>query len=150
MLSRYVKCISVTPGNVYQTSVNYNGVIQLRSAYTIVGNIIVFTEAPSSGSIIEVTTTQGVVSNNATFNVRTYTGTGSLTTFGVTPGATVSSVLVTKNGVLQTPTVDYTISNDILTFAVAPTLGVSIQIRELAVYVVTTTDPLSPFLLMGA
>jgi hypothetical protein len=57
---------------------------------------------------------------------------------------------VTENGVLQTPTTDYTISNDILTFTTAPALGVVIQIRELAVYVVTTTDPLSPFLLMGA
>jgi hypothetical protein len=43
----------------------------------------------------------------------------------------VNDVLVTENGVLQTPTTDYTISSTTLTFVVAPANGVAIQIREL-------------------
>ena len=65
---------------------------------------------------------------------RNYTGDGSDTTFTVTSGATVDSVLVTENGVLQKPTTDYTISGTTLTFqGGAPADGVAIQIRELPV-----------------
>lgn len=62
---------------------------------------------------------------------RTYTGDGSTVGFVVTSGTTVNDVLVTENGVLQTPTTDYTISSTTLTFSTAPASGVAIQIREL-------------------
>ena len=153
--STVVFTLSVTPATITQTQVNYNGVLQLRSAYTLTGSTIVFSEAPLSGSSIEVTTTQGVSATSGSYGVRSYTGTGSLTTFTVTTGSTASSVLVTENGVLQNPTIDYTVSGTVLTFTTAPAVGVSIQIRELGIFVVnttasTTTDILSPFLLMGA
>lgn len=63
---------------------------------------------------------------------RNYTGTGSQTAFVVTSGCTVDSVLVIQNGVVQTPTTDYTISGTTLTFVTAPELSDTIQIRELA------------------
>jgi hypothetical protein len=66
------------------------------------------------------------------FNTRTYTGTGSLTTFAVSLNLTASSVIVSLNGVIQVPTTDYTISGATLTFTTAPGAGVAIQIRELA------------------
>jgi len=62
---------------------------------------------------------------------RTATGDGSTTGFTVTSGVTVDTVLVTENGVLQTPTSDYTVSGTTLTFGTAPASGVAIQIREL-------------------
>ena len=62
---------------------------------------------------------------------RTGTGDGTTTEFTVTSGATVDSVLVTENGVVQKPTTDYTISGTTLTFTTAPASGVAIQIREL-------------------
>ena len=153
--STVVFTLSVTPATITQTQVNYNGVLQLRSAYTLTGSTIIFSTAPISGSLIEITTTQGVSATSGSYGVRSYTGTGSLTTFTVTNGSTTSSVLVTENGVLQTPTTDYTVSGTVLTFTTAPANGVSIQIRELGIFVVnttspTTTDILSPFLLMGA
>lgn len=49
--------LSVTPSNINETSVNYNGVVQLRSAYSLAGAVLTFTEAPASNSLIEVTTT---------------------------------------------------------------------------------------------
>ena len=149
-----VYTLSITPINITQTQVNYNGVIQLRSSYSIVGSSIVFTEAPLAGSYIEVTTTQGVTANSGTYVVRTYTGDGVTTMFTVTNGSTASSLLVTENGILQTPTSDYTVSGTVITFTTASVAGVAIQIRELGIFVVnsstTTTDILSPFLLMGA
>ena len=69
-----------------------------------------------------------------TYVTRNYTGDGSDTTFTVTNGATVDSVIVTENGVVQKPTTDYTISGTTLTFqSGAPDDGVAIQIRELPV-----------------
>ena len=65
------------------------------------------------------------------YTTRTATGDGSTVGFTVTSGATVDSVLVTENGVLQVPTTDYTISGTTLTFGTAPASGVAIQIREL-------------------
>ena len=64
-------------------------------------------------------------------NTRTATGDGSTVGFTVTDGVTVNTVLVTENGILQTPTTDYTISGTTLTFTSAPANGVAIQIREL-------------------
>ena len=65
------------------------------------------------------------------YTTRTGTGDGTTTEFTVTSGATVDSVLVTENGVVQKPTTDYTISGTTLTFTTAPASGVAIQIREL-------------------
>ena len=79
---------------------------------------------------------------------RTATGTGSQAAFTVTSGVTKDSVIVTENGVLQTPTTDYTVSGTTLTFTTAPASGVQIQIRELGS--LGTQESLSPFMLMGA
>ena len=63
---------------------------------------------------------------------RNYTGDASTTAITVTSGATVDSVLVMENGVVQKPTTDYTVSGTTLTFqGGAPASGVAIQIREL-------------------
>jgi hypothetical protein len=134
--------LSTTPSSINQTIVNYNGAFQLRtSAYTLSGPTLTFTEAPASGSNIEVTTTMGATSGAGAFVTRSYSGTGSQTNYTVTSGVTVSSVLVTENGLVQTPTTDYTISSTTLTFTTAPGSGVVIQIRELAIAVATTVSP---------
>ena len=133
--------LSTTPASINQTVVNYNGAFQLRSAYSLTGPDITFSEAPANGSSIEVTTTMGATSGAGAFVTRTYTGNGVATTYTVTSGVTVSSVLVTENGLVQTPTVDYTISGSTLTFIVAPASNVAIQIRELAISIATTNAP---------
>jgi hypothetical protein len=72
------------------------------------------------------------LSPTLTYVTRTFTGDGSTTAFTITTGLNVDKVLVTENGVLQTPTTDYTISGTTLTFVGgAPASGVAIQIREL-------------------
>ena len=70
---------------------------------------------------------------------RNYTGTGSQTAFTVTSGSTVDTVLVVQNGVVQNPTTDYTITGTTLTFITAPALDDTIQIRELAVVIATSS-----------
>ena len=133
--------LSTTPSSINQTVVNYNGAFQLRSAYTLTGPTLTFSEAPVSGSNIEVTTTMGATSGAGAFVSRSYTGDGSQANYTVTSGVTVSSVLVTENGIVQTPTTDYTVSGSTLTFTTAPGSGVGIQIRELAIAIATTVSP---------
>ena len=48
--------LSATPTSINQTWINYNGVLQLRSSYSLSGANIVFTAPPAYGAIIEVTT----------------------------------------------------------------------------------------------
>jgi len=125
--------LSTTPNNINQTSINYNGATILRSDYTLTGANVTFSSAPADGSLIEVTTLGVFLNGNGAFITRTYTGNAVQTDFTVTSGTTVSSVLVTENGILQTPTTDYTIAGSTLTFTTAPGSGVAIQIRELAI-----------------
>jgi hypothetical protein len=66
-------------------------------------------------------------------NVRTATGDGSTVGFTVTQNQTVNKVIVTVNGVVQTPTTDYTISGTTLTFDTAPEASDAIVIRELPI-----------------
>jgi len=66
-------------------------------------------------------------------NVRSNTGDGSTTGFTVTQNSTVDKVIVTVNGVVQTPTTDYTISGTTLTFDTAPEASDVIVTRELPI-----------------
>ena len=66
-------------------------------------------------------------------NVRTATGDGSTVGFTITQNQTVDKVIVTINGIVQTPTTDYTISGTTLTFGTAPEASDAIVIRELPI-----------------
>jgi hypothetical protein len=77
---------------------------------------------------MEVTVTTYGTTN---FVTRTYTGNGTTANYTVTNGTTVDGVIVTENGVVQTPTTDYTISGNTLTFVTAPVAGTAIGIREI-------------------
>ena len=127
--------LSTTPTSINQTTVNYNGTVQLRSVYTLSGANLTFTSAPANGSYIEVTSTEFLATGQGSFVTRNYTGNGVQNTFTVTSGVTASSVLVAENGVLQVPTTDYTVSGADLIFTSAPANAVAIQVRELAVAV---------------
>lgn len=71
----------------------------------------------TSASAIKKIQASNVVASSVS---RTGTGDGSTTTFTVTNGVTVASTLVSINGIIQTPTTDYTISGTTLTFGTAP------------------------------
>lgn len=69
--------------------------------------------------------------NNVQFNIRSYTGDGNLNTFNVTVGQSTASIIVTENGVVQRPTVDYSVVGSNCIFTTPPENGISINIREL-------------------
>jgi len=83
--------------------------------------------------IKKVTKTNFSPTISLSYNTRTATGDGSTVGFTVTSGMTDDSVIVTENGVIQTPTSDFSISGTTLTFTTAPASGVAIKIQELPV-----------------
>ena len=69
------------------------------------------------------------------YNVRTYTGDGTTQTFAISSGHSENSILVSINGVLQVPAVNYSVSGTNLVFGSgdAPRNGDLLQIRELPI-----------------
>ena len=111
------------------------GTITNKTAETSVADddlILIFDT--SASALRKMTKANFAPAVSLSYTTRNYTGDGSDSTFTVTNGATVDSVIVTENGVVQKPTTDYTISGTTLTFqGGAPANGVAIQIRELPV-----------------
>ena len=113
-----------------------SGSITSQTAETSVADddLILISDTSAGGALRKMTKANFAPAVSLSYTTRNYTGDGSDTTFTVTNGTTVDSVLVTENGVLQKPTTDYTISGTTLTFqGGAPADGVAIQIRELPV-----------------
>ena len=121
---------------------------QPDSAYTATGTTLSFTAAPLSGTnniyviFNKITGLTGTVpdgsisSSKLANNIRLlatdqYTANGSATSFALsdTP-ADANSLIVTVNGVTQTPPIHYTISGNILTFNSAPANGSQVTIRN--------------------
>ena len=105
-----------------------------------------FPVSPSNGTITVVNNKsyQYLTSKNAwvvirtiglpgQFTTREYTANGVSNTFTITSGFTANSLIVTENGVLQSPISDYTVSGDTLTFVTTPANTTLIQIRELQI-----------------
>ena len=63
---------------------------------------------------------------------QTLTGDGTTTTFTLNQSTSAVAIIVTINGVQQTPDVAYTVVGDQITFATAPAVGDIIQVRYIA------------------
>ena len=73
------------------------------------------------------------IQTTLTYGQATGTGDGSTTTLTINSGRTVSDVIVDVNGVILTPTDDYTISGTTLTFSTAPVSSAEITVRYLPI-----------------
>jgi hypothetical protein len=80
------------------------------------------TQAKSSG-----------IQTTLTYGKATGTGDGSTVTLTINSGRTVDDVIVDVNGIILTPTDDYTISSTTLTFATAPVSGAEITVKYLPI-----------------
>ena len=130
--------IEVFVGNVRQ---------EPTDAYTVNGTTLTMSEAPATGLNFYVVFKQleensvvpadGTITNSKlslTYTTSTTaTGDGSTTAYTITSGHNVESVIVVYNGVILTPTTDYTISGTTLTFVDTPITGSEIVIRYLPI-----------------
>ena len=128
--------LSQVPTNINYLFVNVDGISQLSSSYSLSGATLSFSEAPVSGAIIDV---KSFKNGTGIYTTRSTVGNGSEVNYTVTNGVDANNVIVTENGVVQTPIADYTVSGAVLTFNTAPATGVKVQIRELGVAVVQDT-----------
>lgn len=84
--------------------------------------------------------------------VDSFNGTGACTQFTLTRSISdVNALQVVVNGVIQTPTVSYTVTNSVMTFDEAPSLGTNnITVRYLAPTVLTFNQVSASQLLAGS
>jgi len=73
------------------------------------------------------------IQTTLTYGKATGTGDGSTTTLTINSGRTVDDVIVDVNGIILTPTTDYTISSTTLTFVTAPASGAEITVKYLPI-----------------
>jgi|TARA_R110000823_G_C15551375_1_gene459366 hypothetical protein len=89
------------------------------------------TNGIQNGAVTQAKTTD--VQTTLTYGKATGTGDGSTATLSILSGRAVDNVIVDVNGVVLTPTDDYTISGSTLTFATAPASGAEITVRYLPI-----------------
>jgi len=121
--------------------VSVEGLLQVPvTDYNVVSNTIVFTDVIANGAVIQVRKlaaayfdqTETLTLGAGSYTTQIFTGTGSLSSFSIGSGYTVDTILVTENGVLQTPITDYVIAGNNLVFVNPPANNVKIQVRKLA------------------
>ena len=106
--------MSVAPANTASVLVAVSGVLQDPSTYSVSGTTLTFSSAPPVGTGNISARYLGIPASNVTTTayrtVTSFTATASQTTF-TPPSYTVGFINVYRNGVLLTPTSDYTASN---------------------------------------
>lgn len=85
------------------------------------GNLVVYSGTPDTTLVQIATILKSAPS--------TFTGTGSQTAFTLSVSSATNSAWVFQNGLMLTPTTDYTISGTTLTFTTAPASGDEILVR---------------------
>ena len=147
-LTNSIDSSNVYPGSENSMIVSVSGVIQAPGdAYTINNNQIVFSAAPevsdtidfiivlgdlvSIGTPSDGTVTSSKLASGFFSTDKSNTGDGSTTAFTINSNRTVNDILVIVNGIVLTPTDDYTVSGTTLTFTSAPAASAGIVIRYL-------------------
>lgn len=105
---------SVAPANTASVLVVISGVVQDPSTYSVSGNTLTFSAAPPTGTSNISARYLGIpasgITTTAYRTVTTFTATAGQTTF-TPPSYTAGFINVYRNGVLLTPTSDYTATN---------------------------------------
>lgn len=117
-------------------------------AYTTSGEDLIFTSAPPSGTnniqVIQLASSNNTidtVADNSITNAKlslsyssdAFTGDGSTSSFTITTGHTVNSILVFYNGIALKPTTDYQVSGTSLNMTFVPVSGMDIVVRYLPI-----------------
>ena len=124
--------LAAAPTNENNLDVLIDGVLQMRSTYTVSGTTLTLSQAPVNGAEIEVTTTDGsayTITNGVLTRTHTaFEGDGSTVayTLGGTP-SNENNLDVVVDGLVQHRDT-YSVSGSTLTFSSAPSLGANVQV----------------------
>jgi hypothetical protein len=137
--STTVYTLSVTPGSINDTTVNYNGAILLRTSYSLSVANITFSSPPENGSEIEVTTiggsfgggggTPGGANTQVQFNDDTVFGGSAAFTFNKTSNTLAVGGLISAVGNVVG---NYILGNGALLTGLAATYGNANVVANLA------------------
>jgi len=119
-------------------NINNNTAIQIS-----VGTTSQRPSSPTTGDLRfnSTTTNVEVYNGSAWVNVgddttsitsQSFSGNGSATAFTLSATATTTSVIISINGTVQTPTTAYAVSGTTLTFTEAPATGDAIEVRQIS------------------
>jgi len=111
------------------TSLDITNKTELAEAAASDDELIIFDKSASAIKKIQ----KSNIATTLTYSKGTFTGDGSTATITINSGRAVDDVLVAVNGILLTPTDDYTISGTTLTFITAPASAAEITVRYLPV-----------------
>jgi hypothetical protein len=135
--------VSQSAGNILIDAAGYTRIVGTDAFYVPVGNTFDRPSSPEVGAVRFNTTTtslevwDGTIWAAATNDLsvisnQTINPDGSTTTFTLDQSTTAESILVTVNGLNQTPTTDYIVVGDQLTFTTTPIVTDTVQIRFIA------------------
>jgi hypothetical protein len=113
--------LSLTPSSKDFVSINIDGVSQLKSAYSLLNNIVTFTGTPESGAVIEVKSwSSASVSVLTGLTYDSFTGDGSTTAYTLGTSPTNKNYTMVSIGGLTQNKNNYGVSGSTLTFTTAP------------------------------
>jgi hypothetical protein len=117
-----------------KTLVYIDGVCQRPTTdYTVAGKTLTFTTPPLSNTVIEARSFSTVaIGNVSSIQSDVFTGTGACTAFTLGTNSTTRGSFVFVDGVVQVPTTDYSVSNNIVTFNSPPEANAVIEIRSIS------------------
>ena len=143
--STTVFTMAVAPANTASVMIFISGVKQDPTTYSVVGTTLTFSAAPPTGtnniSAIYLGVPASGVTTTAYRAVNTYTATAGQTTFSP-PSYTPNFINVFRNGVLLTPTSDYTATNGTtVVLATGATSGDTVLIESFLVSSVLNAIP---------
>jgi hypothetical protein len=118
--------LSTVPTSENYTIINIDGVSQLRTSYSLSGNIITFSSPPADGAVIEVMTFN--IGSDGGGTLDSFNGNGEQTSFTLsTTPASEDYTIINIDGVLQLHT-SYSLSGNVITFTAPPTDGSVIEV----------------------
>jgi hypothetical protein len=135
--------LSITPTSEDFTFVFIQGVYQEKSTYSITSSTLNLSTAPTSGYSIEVMNIGAVNIQQTNYLANdTFTGTGSQTAFTLANGAPTHEnfTMVFIQGVYQEKST-YSLASGVITFALAPDSGYTIEIISVSGAGVKTLPP---------
>jgi hypothetical protein len=137
--------MSVAPAGTTSVLVAVSGVLQDPSTYSVSGTTLTFSAAPPSGTANISARYLGIpasgVTTTAYRTITVFTATANQTTF-TPPSYTAGFINVFRNGVLLTPTSDYTATNGTTVVLVSgATAGDTIQIESFYVSSILNAIP---------
>ena len=117
-----------------RTFVYIDGVSQRPTTdYTVTGKTLTFTTPPLANTNVEVRTLSTVaIGNVSSIQSDVFTGTGACTSYTLGKSTITRGAFVFVDGVVQVPTTDYTVNNNVVNFTSPPEANAVIEIRSIS------------------